>query len=326
MKKLVRATAVAIGVGIGIVSFGGVAHAWDESASASSACVGDEVTITVTFTNGEPSNDAHAMVVSASDEASDKDATWGNGQSEITVPGGTTVTGTINTHSVTSSGGSVRITERWANGNSDHDSILVDYEARDCTPSTPASVLGATTQGVGGCDTTTGGSFVDWSVTNTGEIGVRAVDTDLTGGVPDTLIGPGETLAMPKVHAPGSYQAASYTVDVEATDGRTSTVNGNLAPALTGACTVVTPLAPPAAPAPPALTSQVMAATKTAPTAAPTEVRAATALPNTGSAALPLGVAGFTVLALGLCALSTSPTGLARARRLGIALRAKGYR
>ena len=130
MKQLVRTTAVAIGIGIGIVSFGGVADVWDESASAHSACVGGVASITVTFTNVEPSTGDHAMVISASDEQSHGTAVWGNGESDVTVPGGQTVTGTITTHMASVSEGSVRITERWANGSEDHDVVVVAYESR----------------------------------------------------------------------------------------------------------------------------------------------------------------------------------------------------
>jgi hypothetical protein len=140
MKQLLRATAVAIGVGAGIVSFAGVAHAWDESANAQSACVGGVASITVTFTNGEPSTGDHAMVVSATDDQSDENAIWGNGESEVTVAGGETVTGTINTHMENVNDGSVRISERWATGSADHDVVVVSYESRDCTPPAPAVV------------------------------------------------------------------------------------------------------------------------------------------------------------------------------------------
>ncbi len=140
MKQLLRATAVAIGVGAGIVSFAGVAHAWDESANAQSACAGGVASITVTFTNGEPSTGDHAMVVSATDDQSDENAIWGNGESEVTVAGGETVTGTINTHMESVNDGSVRISERWATGSADHDVVVVSYESRDCTPPAPAVV------------------------------------------------------------------------------------------------------------------------------------------------------------------------------------------
>lgn len=320
MKQLFRATAVAIGVGIGIVSFGGVAHAWDESASAHSACVGGVASITVTFANIEPSTGDHAMVVSATDNQSHATAIWGNGESEVTVAGGETVTGTINTHMASVSAGSVQITERWANGSADHDVVVVAYESRDCTPVTPQLVSSATTHGAGGCDTTTGRSFVDWSVTNTGEIGLRAVGTDLPGGTQNTLIGPGKTLDMAKVHAAGNFSVASYSVHVETTDGRKSTLHGTLTPALTGACTVVIPQTQP--PAPPVAPTAVLAATKTpAPTAsAPKTQVAAATLPRTGSPALPLTVVGFGVLALGLLALGVTNSRAARLRRFGVAL------
>jgi LPXTG-motif cell wall-anchored protein len=319
MKQLFRATAVAIGIGIGVFSFAGVAHAWEESASAHSACVGGVATITVTFTNGEsPGQDA--MIVSAQDDQSDESATWGNGESEITVVGGDTVTGAINTHMATASAGTVRIAERWANGSEDHDVVVVDYEARDCSPPSSPQSLSATTEGAGGCDTTTGGSFVDWSVTNTGDIGLRAVNTDLPGGTPDTLIAPGDTLNMPTLHAAGTFAVASYTVDVEATDGRTSTLHGTLTPTLTGICTPVIPQTTPVPPAGPT----VEAKTETAPTAVPVAtptVKAATAtLPNTGSSELPLAIAGFGVLGLGLIALGSRNTGAARLRRIGVSL------
>lgn len=321
MKQLFRATAVAIGVGIGIVSFAGVAHAWDESANAHSACVGGVASITVTFTNVETNTADHAMVISASDNQSHKPAIWGNGASEVTVAGGETVTGTINTQMASVSAGSVQITEGWANGSTDHDVVVVAYESRDCTPVAPQLVSSATTKGAGGCDTTTGRSFVDWSVTNTGEIGLRAVGTDLPGGTPDTVIGPGKTLDMATVHAAGNFSVASYTVDVETTDGRTSTLHGNITPALTGACTLVITQTQTQTPAAPAGQPAVLAATKTAPTAptAPTtEVKAAT-LARTGSAAVPLTVAGFGVLGLGLLALGAA-TRFARLRRFGVAL------
>ena len=301
------------------MSFGGVAHAWDESANADSACVGGVASITVTFTNAEPSTGEHAMVVSASDNQSNKTAIWGNGESEVTVAGGETVTGTIDTQMASVSEGSVQITERWANGSEDHDAVVVNYESRDCTPVAPQLVSSATTKGAGGCDTTTGRSFVDWSVTNTGEIGLRAVGTDLPGSTPDTVIGPGETLDMARLHAAGDFSVASYTVDVETTDGRTSTVHGTVTPALTGACTEVITQTQTQAPAPPVGPSAVLAATKTAPTAPTTQVAAA-ALPRTGSPSVPLTVAGFGVLGLGLLALGATNAGSARLRRFGVAL------
>ena len=321
MKQLVRAFAVAIGVLIGTVSFAGVAHAWSEMASAQSTCVGGVASITVTFVNGEPTTGEHAMVVSASDDQSGETATWGNGASEVTVAGGETVTGTINTHMASVSSGTVRITERWANGSTDHDVVVVNYGSRDCTPVAPQLVSSATTQGAGGCDTTTGRSIVNWSVTNTGEIGLRAVGTDLPGGTPDTVIGPGKTLDMPTLHTAGTLSVASYTVDVETTDGRTSTVHGNLTPALTGTCIEVITQTQTQNPAPPVGPSNVLAATKTAPaapTAPATEVKAAT-LARTGSASVPLTLAGFVVLGLGLLALGAA-TRFARLRRFGVAL------
>jgi hypothetical protein len=318
MKQLFRATAVAIGVGIGIVSFGGVAHAWDESANAQSACVGGVASITVTFTNVEPATGALAMVVSASDNQSDETAIWGNGESEVTVTGGETVTGTINTHMASVSEGSVEITERWANGSAEQDVVVVTYESRDCTPVAPQLVTSATTQGAGGCDTTTGRSFVNWSVTNTGEIGLRAVGTDLPGGTPDTVIGPGATLDMPTFHAAGNYSVAGYSVDVETTDGRTSTLHGNLAPALTGACTLVGPQTQPPVGQPTVLAAET---TPTAPAAsAPRTQVAAATLPRTGSPAVPLTVAGFGVLGLGLLASGATNTRAARLRRFAVAL------
>jgi hypothetical protein len=321
MKQLVRATAVVIGVGIGIVSFGGVAHAWDESAGAQSACVGGVTSITVTFTNGEPSTGEHAMVVSAKDNQSDEAAIWGNGETEITVAGGDTVTGTINTNMVSASAGSVRITERWAHGSEDHDQVVEEYEARDCTPP-PA--FSATTQGSGVCDTTTGGATVDWSVTNTGEAGLRAVGTDLPGGTPNTLIPPGETLDMATLHQAGTFALAGYSVDVEATDGRTSTLHGTLTPALSGTCTAVIPQTE--TPVPPPI---VLAETETptAPPAAASTVKAATAtLPSTGGAATPLTFAGLGLLGLGLLALGSTPTGAARLRRFAGAARLRVLR
>ncbi len=324
MKKLLLMTAVAMGVGIGVVSSGGVAHAWVETANAHTACVDGVASITVSFTNGEPSTAEHAMVVSASDDQSGRTAVWGNGEADVTVAGGDTVTGTINTHMASASAGTVRITERWANGSEDHDVVVVDYGSRGCTPPPTPLVFSATTQGAGGCDTSTGGSFVEWSVTNTGEIGLRAVATDFPGGLPDTVIGPGETLDMPTLHTPGSYAVAGYSVDLEATDGRTSTLHGNLTPTLTGICTPVIPQTQ--TPAPPGGPPTVLGATETAPvTAAPTpasatvQVAAAT-LPNTGSPTAPLAIAGSGVLGLGLIALGATRTGAARLRRFAISL------
>ncbi len=264
MKHLVRATAVAISVGIGVIACGGIAHAWDESAGARSGCVGGVTSITVTFTNTEPTTGDHAMVVSATDDQSHENATWGNGESEVTVAGGETVTGTIDTGMASAAPGQVRITERWANGSEDHDVVVVDYGSQDCTPVTPQLAFGASTQGAGGCETTTGGSFLDWSVTNTGEVGIRAVGTDLAGGAPDTVIAPGESLDMPTIHGPGNYSVAAYTVDVETTDGRSSTLHGEVTPTLTGICTPVIPQSD--VPVPPVAAPTVLAATETAPT------------------------------------------------------------
>ena len=179
------------------------------------------------------------MVVSAEDLQSHAPRRGATAETEITVPGGETATGTIPTEMVSVAPGTVRFTERWANGSQDHDTVVVDYGAKDCTPA--PLPFSATTEGVGGCDTTTGGSFVDWSVTNTGEIGLRAVATDSLGATSDAVIAPDETLDMATLHRAGSFTLASYSVDLEATDGRTTTVDGTLTPTLTGICTPVIP-------------------------------------------------------------------------------------
>jgi hypothetical protein len=99
-------------------------------------------------------------------------------------------------------------------------------------------------------------------------------------------------------------------------------LHGNVAPALTGTCTMVITQTQTQPPVAPAGQPAVLAATDTTPPApkAPTTQVAAATLPRTGSPAVPLTVAGFGVLGLGLLALGATHSRADRLRRFALAL------
>lgn len=316
MRKVVGGVTVAVVVWFGVVVIAGVAAAWDVSANATPACVDGAVSISISFTNAEPAE--QAIVVSASDSQTHEAATWSNGESEVTVPGGETVTGTITPHEARVSAGSARIVERWAHTDDAHDEFVVGYRPLDCTTPAVLPAMSATTQGTGGCDTATGGEFVNWSVTNTGEIGIRPIGSDFPGGFPDTLIEPGQTIPIPTVHTPGTYQVASYHVTVRSSDDRFLTVTGNLTPPLAGDCIVTRPVNQDSVP-PPTTDTTPVPVSSVGPPAAPTATPAT--LPLTGAGTTWLTILGAIALGLGLLTVLTASNGNVRRRRLGFLAR-----
>jgi len=107
----------------------GTVRAWQTNQSSSSYCSdANSAVIGWSFTNTEPNTSGNSMDVIAKDNQS------GTTSNKVTVPGGQTATGKLDTGKTTLGKGTITYTLTWTDGHSGVDTRTSSYDESDCTP------------------------------------------------------------------------------------------------------------------------------------------------------------------------------------------------